>query len=183
MAYSDLPLLLGALATMIQGSLGNRNVWYTLSFDNTKDMMNKATAVFEALVKDLADQSSGSINLIFVFQPLAKHFAGEPGLNILGLDTTLTKNAILLQLEALVDTLEHEILMTTKLRAATDEIEAYAKSTGQNTPFRYLNYAHPSQDPIGSYGEINVELLKKASAKYDSKGFFQQKVSGGFKLQ
>jgi hypothetical protein len=171
-----------ALTTAIQGALGKRNVWYTLSFDNTRDMMDKATNVFDALQGDLAKETGGSINLIFVFQPLSKQFAEKAGINILGLDTTLTKDAILFQAEALFESAAQEELLRKKLGEATATIEAYAKSTKQNTPFRYLNYAHPSQDPIGSYGAKNVALLKSAAAKYDPKGFFQKKVSGGFKL-
>lgn len=176
------PTTYSALATAIQGALGARNVWYTLSFHNTKDMVNKAIWVFEALTRELAEETAGSINLIFVFQPLSKQFAARKGVNVLGLDKTLTTNSILFQAEALVTSLEHETLLTKKLGIATAAIEAYAKLSRQNTPFRYLNYAHPLQDPISSYGAENVALLKRASAKYDPKGFFQKKVTGGFKL-
>lgn len=177
------PTTYSALATAIQGALGARNVWYTLSFHNTKDMMNKAIWIFEALTRDLAEESAGSINLIFVFQPLPKQFAARKGVNVLGIDKTLTANSILFQAEALVTSLEDEVLLTAKLGIATAAIEAYAKLTKQNTPFRYLNYSHPLQDPIASYGLENVALLKVASAKYDPRGFFQKRVTGGFKLK
>jgi hypothetical protein len=176
------PTTYSALATAIQGTLGIRNVWYTLSFHNTKDMVNKAVQIFEGLTKELANETAGSINLIFVFQPLPKQFVVKPGFNVLGLDKTLTTNSILFQGEALVDSLAHELLLQKKLAAATATLEAYAKQTKQDTSFRYLNYANPLQDPIGSYGADNVALLKQVSSAYDRVGFFQKRVSGGFKL-
>ena len=61
-------------------------------------------------------------------------------------------------------------------------VDAYTKSVGQYKPFRYLNYAHPSQDAIASYGTRNVEFLRSVSRKYDREGVFQEVVPGGFKL-
>ena len=49
--------------------------------------------------------------------------------------------------------------------------------------FQYLNYADPSQDPLGSYGDENVARLREVSRKYDPAGFFQAQVPGGFKLR
>ena len=46
----------------------------------------------------------------------------------------------------------------------------------------YLNYAEKWQDPIGGYGEENVEFLRRVSKKYDPKGIFQTAMPGGFKL-
>lgn len=48
--------------------------------------------------------------------------------------------------------------------------------------FQYINYADPSQNPIGSYGQDNVQRLQATSRKYDPTGVFQRQVPGGFKL-
>jgi hypothetical protein len=45
-----------------------------------------------------------------------------------------------------------------------------------------MNYAAAWQDPILSYGAVQVGKLQEAAAKYDPFGFFQEKVPGGFKL-
>ncbi|KAH9998550.1 FAD binding domain protein [Xylariaceae sp. FL0662B] len=58
-----------------------------------------------------------------------------------------------------------------------------ASQFGGLRKFKYLNYADPSQDPLGSYGEYNLEFLRKVSAKYDRDGMFQNRVPGGFKLR
>ncbi|MCJ1476431.1 hypothetical protein MMC13_005097 [Lambiella insularis] len=44
--------------------------------------------------------------------------------------------------------------------------------------FQYINYADPSQNPIGSYGWENVQRLRAASRRYDPRGVFQRQVPG-----
>lgn len=63
-----------------------------------------------------------------------------------------------------------------------DQVAAYAASIGADNPFIYLDYADKSQDPLGSYGSSNVELLRDAAAKYDPNGVFQTLLPGGFKI-
>jgi len=48
--------------------------------------------------------------------------------------------------------------------------------------FQYLNYAHPDQHPLESYGADNLQHLEEASRKFDPEGVFQKLVPGGFKL-
>ena len=73
-------------------------------------------------------------------------------------------------------------LVEKKAGQVVGEIAGLAKSMGLLHEFQYLNYADPSQNPIGSYGPENVERLRKASRKYDPSGIFQRQVPGGFKL-
>ena len=61
-------------------------------------------------------------------------------------------------------------------------IAAVARDEGLLHRFQYLNYADPSQDPIGSYGYENVDFLRSTSKKYDPRSVFQKQVKGGFKL-
>jgi hypothetical protein len=68
------------------------------------------------------------------------------------------------------------------LRAALDEIDRDAGGRKTLVPFKYLNYAAPFQDPIGSYGEANQTKLREASHKYDPDKLFQKGVPGGWKL-
>lgn len=57
-----------------------------------------------------------------------------------------------------------------------------AAKAGGLRRFKYLNYADPNQDVLGSYGEENLAFLRATSRKYDPHGVFQKKVPGGFKL-
>jgi len=63
-----------------------------------------------------------------------------------------------------------------------DKIESEAKQNGLFNHFKYLNYAAPSQDVIGGYGEASAARLRAASRKYDPHGLFQNAVPGGYKL-
>ncbi|KAJ4393379.1 hypothetical protein N0V93_002589 [Gnomoniopsis smithogilvyi] len=47
---------------------------------------------------------------------------------------------------------------------------------------KYMKYAAPFQDPIGSYGKENKARLQAASKIYDPDGMFQKGVPGGWKL-
>lgn len=120
---------------------------------------------------------------MFVFQPLPKRYAQiNAGGNVLGMDETLTSNSILFLAEAFVNSPEAEALLQTKIAIINAEIEAYAQSIDADTQWLYLNYVNPSQDPLSSYGAKNVAFIKDVAAQYDPTGFFQTRVSGGFKI-
>ena len=63
-----------------------------------------------------------------------------------------------------------------------DSIIKEAEAMGQLSPYTYMNYAFPDQDPISSYGPEIKKQLQEVSQKYDPEAFFQKAVSGGFKL-
>lgn len=68
-------------------------------------------------------------------------------------------------------------------RAMLEDVQKHASVGGHNDPFIYLNYADPSwQDPIASYGDQNLKLMRSVSRRYDPDGFFQIALEGGFKL-
>lgn len=46
----------------------------------------------------------------------------------------------------------------------------------------YLNSADETQDPIGSYGSENVQLIRDVAARYDPLGVIQTRIPGGFKV-
>lgn len=66
--------------------------------------------------------------------------------------------------------------------AAIEAIDRDAATKGTAVPYKYMNYAAPFQDPIGSYGKDNKAKLQAASKKYDPEGLFQKGVPGGWKL-
>ncbi|RSL94613.1 hypothetical protein CDV31_014243 [Fusarium ambrosium] len=104
------------------------------------------------------------------------------GGNVLGLDSALTDNSVLWVNIVNVQTAEQESvarLLTNSLRA---ELEDFAISQDSSVRFRYLNYAEPSQDPLGGYGVDNVQYIRDVVAKYDPNGLFQTRVPGGFKI-
>lgn len=68
------------------------------------------------------------------------------------------------------------------VKAVLEKAVTEAKERGLYHPFKYLNYAAEDQDPLASYGEENLEFLRKVRKAYDSDGLFTTLVPGGFKL-
>ncbi|KAI1123366.1 FAD-binding domain-containing protein [Nemania abortiva] len=75
---------------------------------------------------------------------------------------------------------DEKILGTAK--SILEAIDEDAGERGQAVPYKYLNYALGSQDPIGSYGAENKQFLREVSKKLDPDEIFQKGVPGGFKL-
>lgn len=117
------------------------------------------------------------------FQHLPKFYGRAiRGGNVLGLDSALTDNSVLWVNIVNVQTADQEAiarLLTNTLRA---ELEDFAISQDSSVRFRYLNYAEPSQNPLGGYGVDNTQYIRDVVAKYDPKGLFQTRVPGGFKI-
>ncbi|KPM36210.1 hypothetical protein AK830_g10345 [Neonectria ditissima] len=165
---------------------GLRNVWFSLTFANDVRIIKKAASLHDTFVKELLETippaELGTQNL---FQPVPKLFADNGvarGGNVLGLDRN-KGNSLMWLLACTVQTAEQEILLHQKASAFAAALEKYAKSIGGRREWRYLNYVDPSQkDPILSYGTENVKFLRKVSAKYDPKGFFQKRRKSGFRL-
>lgn len=67
-------------------------------------------------------------------------------------------------------------------RILLNELDNAALALGGLRRFKYMSYAHPSQDPLGAYGRKNLEFLRDVSLQYDPSGVFQARVPGGFKL-
>ncbi|KAK8098146.1 FAD binding domain-containing protein [Apiospora kogelbergensis] len=161
---------------------GERSPWFSLCFQNNKLVANKAAELFEKLVAEcrgIADLHRIQV----VLQQLPKHYAQKnPGGNVLGMDNSLTEDAILWQGQGYAQARETEGLLREKLATLTAELEAYAKSVGAATQWRYINYVDPTQDPLKSYGPENIAFMKGVAAKFDPHGFFQTRVPGGFKI-
>jgi hypothetical protein len=59
---------------------------------------------------------------------------------------------------------------------------AAAAAKGKASPYLYMNYASPWQDPIAGYGSANKAKLKSISKKYDPRSVFEKLQPGYFKL-
>lgn len=161
-------------------------MWFTSIFGADTDLLKTIKGLYEDFLADLwtllpADAFGTQI----VFQPIPSYLAqagGKKGGNVLGLDSSLTKDAVLFLLTLKTNTSADEAIIHARGGAFFANVEEAVKASGNDLPFVYLNYANPSQDPLGSYGVENVAFIRDVSAKYDPQGFFQQRVPGGFKI-
>lgn len=72
--------------------------------------------------------------------------------------------------------------METARQKFIDAAVSVGKKHDTYSPFIYLNYASPKQDPLCGYGSESVAFMKKVAEKYDPTGVFQRLQPGGFKL-
>lgn len=119
-----------------------------------------------------------------LFQPLPKHFSqisASQGGNILGLDQ-ISENALLWLYTVTSKTPEHEPFLLETAKRFKDELKEYSEGIGAGIDWIYVNYADPSQDALGSYGEENVRFLRETAKKFDPEGFLQKRMRSGFKI-
>ncbi|KPM38571.1 hypothetical protein AK830_g7988 [Neonectria ditissima] len=174
----------GQLISASPDSSGERTVWFSICFQNKIKILTKLMDLYDGLVADLRQViAEDDLSVQFVLQPLPIHYSQKgAGSNVLGLDQTLIHNSVVWNAIVDVKTVEQEALARTQLAALVAELETFTALNDASTPWRFLNYVNPAQDPIKSYGEDNVQFLKDVAAKYDPQGVFQTRVSGGFKV-
>lgn len=161
------------------------DLWFTLSFKNDARVLEYAVTTHDQLAEDMLAQSpDGDFITQCMFQPLptifAKHGTARGG-NVLGIDR-MTDNAVLWLATLAVKGADQEEFGRAKMSAWVKSVGEFAKSVGSDVEWQYLNYADYSQDPLGSYGRENIELVRAAAEKYDPTGVFQSRVPGGFKI-
>ncbi|KAL3293510.1 FAD binding domain-containing protein [Colletotrichum asianum] len=172
---------ISSLVKQLEGGLGLYNVWFTLTFHSSMSMVRKVIEVFDSLVLDFENTLGDDDRIIFVSTPLPTNYAGH-GENILGINDAGYEPSMVLQAEALLTTPEHKELLTEALqRAFESTIFLWSATTHQRTRWKYLNYANPLQDVWWTIGEDGF-LLNRTAQAYDPTGFFQTRVSGGFKI-
>jgi hypothetical protein len=67
--------------------------------------------------------------------------------------------------------------------AVTETWKQQSKQRGLDIPFIFTNDGSRDQNPIASYGAVNVQKLKKIAEKYDPGKVFQNQQNGGFLLK
>ncbi|KAH8197723.1 hypothetical protein TruAng_008101 [Truncatella angustata] len=150
-----------SMAELAAGSINPATVWFSLTFAADLDFLKWVTALYETLFANLTTSlSTDDFNAQLLFQPIPSYFGQigvEKGGNVLGLGILLTSNAVLLLLIIQTEVVSSEAVAHAYGSTFIANVEAAAKKTGNNLPFRFLNYVNPSQDPLSSYGAENVE--------------------------
>ena len=127
---------------------------------------------------------SGEFSAHCAFQPVPKLYSRKAieinGGNVFGLEK-YPHDAILLQASAAVKTPELAEWVNERIRALIGEVRSFA-GEDRLCPWLYINYAHPSQKVLESYGEENLKKIREVAAKYDPEGVFTRLCPGGFKI-
>lgn len=62
------------------------------------------------------------------------------------------------------------------------DVDRVASQRGLGSRWVFPNYAQPDEKVIQAYGVERLAQLKRVAARWDSDGFFQKRVVGGFKI-
>jgi len=146
----------------------------------------KTSELHTELVKKLAAQvPDGDFTSHCAFQPIPKLFAEQSvaaGGNVLGLERNV-HDGLLVQASVSVRTPELAEWAQPQVRGVLEGVRKFAEGIdGGVLPWLHLNYSHPSQDVLASYGPENVQRIREAAAKYDPDRVFQRLCPGGFKI-
>ncbi|EAW15010.1 FAD-binding oxidoreductase [Aspergillus clavatus NRRL 1] len=148
------------------------------------ELLSNSFEIINSTVYRLLSKTSSMVIWSIAYEPLSTamtQYSKPKGGNSLGV-TPSDGNAFIL----LISPFWTDSSITNLVKSAAwemiNEIDRNATSMGLKQDFLYLNYANQMQDPLHSYGESNLEALRKASMRYDPSGVFQHQVPGGFKL-
>ncbi|KAJ8105775.1 hypothetical protein OPT61_g9977 [Boeremia exigua] len=160
-------------------------VWFTLSFKNDVRVIKRAGELHDDLVNELKrSMDPTQFTTRSIFQPWPALFTEHSvrrGGNTLGLEQ-VRDNMLLWAIFGSAVTAEQHMIMREKFKAFSDALEEFGKSMDLNVDWQYLNYVDGTQDPLRSYGQSNVDFIRKVAAKYDPEGVFQKKVVSGWKI-
>ncbi|KAH7153603.1 hypothetical protein EDB81DRAFT_758546 [Dactylonectria macrodidyma] len=162
----------------------SRSIWLTLTFKANLVVLRRVVERWEQFVSEMEEaMSADGFQAQMNFQHLPTFYGrSRRGGNVLGLDSSLTDNSVLWVNIVNVQTAEQEAIARLRTNTLRAELEDFAVSQDSNVQFRYLNYAEPSQDPLGGYGADNTQYIRDVAKNYDPDGLFQTRVPGGFKI-
>lgn len=63
-----------------------------------------------------------------------------------------------------------------------NRINEYTNGHDKSSPLELLPYSAPFQDPLGYYGDDNLQFMKEVAKKYDPNEVFQNLVTGDFRV-
>ncbi|UPX18393.1 uncharacterized protein EKO05_0008695 [Ascochyta rabiei] len=162
-----------------------QQVWFSLTFKNEVSIIEMASKMHDGLVDELKTLMPASdFTTQCLFQPMPTLFAGHSirrGGNVLGLDQ-LKENALLWLIVGSTVTPDEHVIMREKLKAFSSTLEKFAESKDLSVNWRYLNYVDETQDPLKSYGQSNIDFIRRVAAKYDPSGVFQKTLVSGWKI-
>lgn len=164
----------------------SREAGATLTFLNSPSALRQAVDLHTQIISSLSKRiGPETFRSGMVFQPLPAYYSTlgqRNGGNMLGLNR-IPSNAILWTTAITVFGDDAALAIAqAELRAMTAKLREVTSQHGTGAEFLYLNYAHASQNPLGSYGPDNVSFMKEVASHYDPQGWWQKRAPGGFKL-
>lgn len=157
---------------------GKRQIQMSLTVENPDaEYLEFCVKVLKESFAHITDGSGVELEVVFI--PLGPVVSEGKGENVMGVkgDRLFSVSYAHAWVDAELDEEVFKASDEGKMR-----MEEEAKRRGIWNRWVYLNYAKFGQDPIGSYGEENLELLRRVKRRVDPKGVWGKLVKGGFKI-
>jgi hypothetical protein len=164
-------------------SAGARAAFYSFSYINTPDYLEKLLELLNIKNKDLPLLSNSMIGVQPFHRLMRQSGMNTGGHNALGLQDLHPNDDIVVVL-----------LTVSWFQASRDEVvqtwsknfvasaQKLAKDMNAYSSYVYMNYAYEGQNTLASYSPQAQQLLREASLRYDPGQVFQTQVPGGFKV-
>ncbi|KAJ3498437.1 hypothetical protein NLG97_g1122 [Lecanicillium saksenae] len=156
----------------------NAGITITNDFATMRELWDEYDKIYDAL------PYKTEVDWIIQFLPQPKiqqSYAKGRGGNSLGLDH-IDKDQIEIWFQPRWRDAALDDMMKNAQQKFVAISEKVAKKHGTYSPFMYISYAAPHQQPLCGYGAESLAFLKKTATKYDPDGIFQTMMPGGFKL-
>lgn len=92
------------------------------------------------------------------------------------------RNRIIMMIAPRWEDGSYDDIISAAVELAVARIQQITKSAHTDDQYQYMNYAGGFQDPIAGYGEASTAFLHATRMRYDPRGIFQHRMSGGFKI-
>ncbi|KAI1087031.1 putative oxidoreductase [Rostrohypoxylon terebratum] len=174
---------MGALALEGGGAQpkGLCQTFTVLTFESTASMLYATYDIWQESLSEV--KSVSGITWSISLEPLPPAiYAKGAGANSLGLGER-TKPLVVMLLTAGFKHASDKAKVEEISRKLVSDVKAEAQKQGAYDPWVYLNYAAPWQDPISSYGEASLKLLREVRKRVDPLEVFTHGVPGGFKIK
>ncbi|KAF4506453.1 hypothetical protein G6O67_006538 [Ophiocordyceps sinensis] len=161
---------------------GFRQVTASLTISNDYKTLREILDAIDEVYNSLAQKEKVDWIVQLIPQPkVQQSYAKKRGGNSLGL-ANVREDQIVFWLASRWTDPSLDTMMENARRKFIQVSEAVAKKHGTYSPFLYINFAAPEQEPLCGYGAESVAFLKKTANKYDPNEVFQKLMPGGFKI-
>ena len=161
----------------------HRQLWATLTIGNDAELLSNIFNASDSLANPLLSLVANlQWTLAFQAVPMSASSQGAAnGGNVLGLSPS-DGNLFIVNLGIQWTDEADDARLNVAAEEFLSQATQLANTKGLLNDFVYLNYALPTQNPLGSYGSENLQKLREVSRKYDPGQVFQRLVPGGFKI-
>ena len=161
---------------------GGRNLYFTTTIKPDVDLLLDIQSLYRQVVPSIQSAKDLAFNL--VLQPMTTPMlqkSADAGPNALGLSASDGPYLNVLINPVWADPAFDDRIVQSSLDLLNG-IDTAALARGKAARYRFLNYSYRSQKVVESYGDQAGRMMRRVSAKYDPRRFFQRNVPGGFKL-